>query len=405
MHRFWFLIIFLSSGAALADTVTPSDRVRTGVNVRAQATSSSEPIATLRPGDVVDYLDSEGRWYQIRLPDNREGFVSKSWTVRQRELAARQQDELRIHYLNIGGGTCTIAECPGPDAPPMIIDCGSLGGSRGPNDMDRDDARTYIQRILGGHAAAPNVVLSHGDTDHYGWISEVLRDTQATNIWMGGESNEYDESGFPTWLNGQIQGGATVFDNDDLPEHFHNNAFAIDDSQLDCGDALPYVLTVNTGSSKNAHSLVLSIDYGEFSAILSGDAEGVTERRAIRNFDNAVKATVLSGSHHGAATQSSNSVTWAENTAPVVVIYSSGRRFGHPRCGATERYDSTLAVVPSHPFHCGNSNDFDERTERNTTRAEYVTEVNGTIVVTTDGGSPLMLNCESAVGCSTRIPH
>ena len=286
----------------------------------------------------------------------------------------------------------------------MIIDCGSLNNSRGPGDKDRNDARTYIQAILSAHTAQPNVVLSHGDLDHYGWIAEVLRGTQANNIWMGGDPAEYDGGGFPAWRTGQIQGGATVFDDDDLPAHFHNDAFAIDDSRLDCGDALAYVLTVNTGSRKNAHSLMLSIDYGDVSAIFSGDAEGITERRAINNFDGAVKATVLSGSHHGAATRSSNSPIWATATAPEAVIYSAGRRFGHPRCVATARFESTLATVPRHPFHCGNSNDFDERTVRNTTRAEYVTEVNGTIVVTTDGSSPLTLNCESDVGCSVQVP-
>ena len=163
-----FLIFFTAlvcSAVSIADTITPSDRVTSGVRVREQATSTSNTVDFLRPGDVAEFIGSEGRYYHVRLADGREGFVSKSWTVRQRQLVARQQDELRVHYLNIGGGTCTIAECPGSNAPPMIIDCGSLGNSRGPGDKTRDEARTYIQGILSGHTAQPNVVLSHADFD------------------------------------------------------------------------------------------------------------------------------------------------------------------------------------------------------------------------------------------------
>ena len=110
MRYIWYLIAVLWPATLLADTVIPSDRVTTGVNIREQATSNRQSLGLLRPGEPLDYGGSEGRWRQVRLPDGRPGFVSKSWTTRQRGLATRDQDELRIDYLNIGGGSCAVVE-------------------------------------------------------------------------------------------------------------------------------------------------------------------------------------------------------------------------------------------------------------------------------------------------------
>ena len=54
-------------------------------------------------------------------------------------------------------------------------------------------------------------------------------------------------------------------------------------------------------------------------------------------------------------------------------------------------------------MQCGTSVTYSERRQFNTRRAEYVTEVSGRIVVTTDGTSPLGLHCERGAGCDVEI--
>ncbi len=358
-------------------------------------------VGTLRVSESVELVRSVPRWHEVRLDNGEPGFVSKSWTRVVRALGARQQNELRVHFLNVGAGTCTIVECPGANnPPPMIVDCGSMGGTV--DDMDRDTARTYIQGILSRHSTAPNLVLSHADRDHYGWIATVLQGTQIQNIWQGGVSGEYTADGFPTWLADQTANRATAHRDSDIPANFHNDEDPIG-ADLSCGDASVFVLTVNTGSSKNAQSLVLEIRYEDFGATLTGDAEGRTERQARDNFDGNVKTTVLSGSHHGARTHSSNSVSWAAATSPEVVIFSAGRRFGHPQCNAVNRYTASLADTLEHPTQCGEGTTY--QPVQDSTRAVYMTEVNGRIVVTSDGQSPLSLFCTRFEGCPTQIPH
>ena len=92
----------------------------------------------------------------------------------------------------------------------------------------------------------------------------------------------------------------------------------------------------------------------------------------------------------------------AKATAPEVVVYSAGTKYGHPSCFATNTLDNALVSVPRHNAICGLSNS--ETRPYWTRDAEYMTRVNGTVTVTTDGTTPLDLRCEIGPGCATKIP-
>lgn len=392
-------VLLFTTAVVRADSVVPRGRVVNGVNVRQQASSDSPIVGFLRPGESLEFIKSVPRWYKVRVGPAEAGFVSKSFTLRLPQpegaapLPARGTDELRIHYLAVGTGTCTVVECPGAGAVPMIIDCGSRG--RAPNGLDDGQLTSRVDGILAGRV--PNVVLSHADQDHINRIAMLLEGRPIGQVWLGGASDEY-----PQDLRDLLADAGTTI-NQDLADDFHDES-PLTDEQLDCGDASVFVLTVNTGGSKNSQSLVMSIDYGEFSAIFSGDAEGKTERQARRNFDDAVRTNVLSGSHHGADTHGSNGTRrseWPEFTRPEVIIYSAGNTFEHPRCGATQNYVSSLARVPAHAMRCGRGNGTFRQLY--TTRAEYTTSVSGTIVVTTSGVSPMSIWCEQSASCAATI--
>lgn len=404
-----FMVIFFPH-FALGDVVVPSERVTNHVTIRAQASSLSQKIGQLRVGDAFTFVQSVPRWHEIQLPNSTQtGFVPKSWTRRVEvaipetdpmALPSRQQDELRIHYLPMGAGTCTVVECPGANAPPMIIDCGSKGkGSKG---LKKEAATKEIQRILALHPGTrPNLVLSHSDKDHVNYLATALENVSLGHVWQGDNSPEY-EFGVPEFLTNQENDGAVLHQDNDAG--FHHNGQPLG-NDLSCGDADTFILTTNSGSTDNARSLVLMIEYQDFTAIFPGDAEGVTESQARANFNDNVHATVLAGSHHGAKTHSSNGETWADATSPNVMIYSSGTQHGHPWCIATERYEDTLSQTEHHNMQCGISTKYDERRQFTTSRAEYVTEISGKIVVTTNGQSPLHLGCTHGSGCDVEIQY
>jgi hypothetical protein len=166
-------------------------------------------------------------------------------------------------------------------------------------------------------------------------------------------------------------------------------------------EASSFVLTVNTGTAKNAQSLVLMIEYEEFSVIFSGDAEGSTEAQAIANFDGNVKTTVLTASHHGANTNGSNGPDWISATSPEVVVYSAGTMFRHPTCAAMDRF-TTVAETQRHSTRCGVPAQY---RRRRTTEAHYDTFTSGVIIITSNGRSPVMVNCSRSAECGVKIGH
>ena len=318
----------------------------------------------------------------------------------------RLEDELRVHFYNVGAGTCTLVECPGPNARPIIIDCGNLEGGRDDHTISNTALKRRIENTLDGHS--PEVVLSHSDKDHVSLIPHVLVGIEVVAIWQGDDPRQY-RNRVGDWVSDEQKRGAEL--HSDFPKNWHNDDEPIANG-LDCGDASSYVLTVNSGHGEhgdqgedddNDNSLVLMLEYGAFRIIFTGDATGVTENAAMENFKTKLRATVLAASHHGASTEGSNSKMWARETKPQVVIYSAGKLYGHPTCAARQRLDYNLAETPKHAAICGESSGGYDRSPSE--RAEYMTHVNGAITVTTNGRSPLRLDCERGPGCAAvKIP-
>ena len=98
------------------------------------------------------------------------------------------------------------------------------------------------------------------------------------------------------------------------------------------------------GNDVNANSIVLRLDYGEFSMLLMGDAEAQTEQRMLGK-DIDLKAKVLKVAHHGS--KYATSQDFINRVKPEVAIISDGawNRYGHPAQGVLDRLKSAEAKV------------------------------------------------------------
>lgn len=388
-----FLACLVQVNPGLAQQVRPSERVVTALNVRAEASSASALVAQLRPGDSAALIRRVPRWYEVRLSDGREGYVSKAWSTVETALAVKAPDELRIHFLAVGAGSCVVIECPGEDAGPLVVDCGTVG--RGEGGLTEDQIKAYVDPILTSQATPARIVLTHPHMDHYSYIPELFSSQSASIVWMGGEVAGYSSQSFVEWLEGfdgsvtEIMSGWT--------SGWNNEGQPVE--KLSCGQADTFVLNVNTGDSPNTNSLSLLVEYLDFSAVLTGDSEGVSEDQIVRNFPEGIKADVLLSAHHGSASGGSNSESFANYLSPDAVVYSSGDRFSHPHCEATNRYTNYLEPAPEHDFRCGEGGSY--VTDRSSL-SEYLTAINGTVVVTTDGKSHVDVHCSKTNDCDFR---
>lgn len=314
---------------------------------------------------------------------SRIDWADTSW------LPPKAVDELRVHFLPVGAGSCHLVECPGVDALPMIIDCGS--GIGGGSQINVASIRKYLAAFLPDLFA--KIVVTHQHYDHYSLLPSLFRANQVHSLWMGGFEEAQPE--MLTKFADGIRSDRPASDpgvSEPFEINWHNDGYAVQD--LSCGDAPTFILTVNNvapddSNNLNDRSLMLSIDHGDFRVLFSGDATGVVQDAAIRNYPgDLLVSTVLAAPHHGATSHESNSERWAEAVYPAYVVYSSGSKWGHPRCEAVDRYRASLVTVAPHTFSC------DGGPVILSGQAEYSTHQSGAIVITSDASlETLRVNC------------
>jgi len=278
--------------SALSDAIVPSDRVSVGVNVRTSATSSSEILKVLAPGEQLELVGSVPGWYEVALVDGRHGFVSKSWTrVIASDPTSRTPTtaSLTIDVVDVGTGLAILVR--GQDFA-LVYD----GGSN--DDLARGTANRLLAFLRSQHSdltTIDHMILSHPHRDHVELLPDVVAAYQVRNFWDSGAIN--DICGYRAFIQSiadepQAVYHSALFDFGDHPVSFpaHNcygQALAAKSIALRYGsriDHQPIPLGVNasmtflyadgsTHSGFNQNSLVMRLDFGQTKVLFMGDAE------------------------------------------------------------------------------------------------------------------------------------
>ena len=98
------------------------------------------------------------------------------------------------------------------------------------------------------------------------------------------------------------------------------------------------------GNDTNANSIVLRLDYGDFSMLFMGDAEDQTEARLL-SYDLNLKADVIKVGHHGS--KYATSENFLKRVQPAAAIISDGEwnRYGHPAQSVLDRLKAMNAKL------------------------------------------------------------
>jgi len=98
------------------------------------------------------------------------------------------------------------------------------------------------------------------------------------------------------------------------------------------------------GNETNANSIVLRLDYGDFSMLFMGDAEAQTEERLLGK-DLNLKANVIKIAHHGS--KYATTENFVKRVQPEVAIICDGawNRYGHPAQAVLDRLKAAKAKL------------------------------------------------------------
>ncbi len=217
---------------------------------------------------------------------------------------------LEAHFMNIGQGDAILLRSPAGKT--VLIDTGPPGAD--------DVLRGYLDGL--GVDRIDLMVNTHPHSDHIGNTRELLSWMPVGRIFDSGFAHPtatyeklleaIEARRVPLRI---VRGGQVV----NLDEGIRLEVLGPADPLID-----------KSRSDANANSVIIRVDYGEVSFLLTGDAEEETEDRLLAGDPAKLRATVLKVAHHGSKHATHQRFLDAVSPALAVISCSADNTYGHP---------------------------------------------------------------------------
>jgi competence protein ComEC len=236
--------------------------------------------------------------------------------------------KLHVAFLDVGQGDAIFVQTP--SGRQILVD-----GGKSPSVLNDELGR----QMPFWDKAIDLVIATHPDADHVSGLPGVLKRYDVTRLVTDGEYP--GESGlYDTLLTIAKEKGVQV-----------HKATAGETIEIDDGVRMELL---NPGpdplfGSPNENSVSFRLVYGEFSMLLTGDAEEEAERLMLSNSQGVdglpLVSLVLKAGHHGS--RSSSNRFFLEAVRPQIVVISAGanNRYGHPHPEVLQRAQELGATV------------------------------------------------------------
>ncbi len=267
------------------------------------------------------------------LSENGRTFPKKFWRYRLGLLlgvilllARYPAHNLQVTFLDVGQGDGICMELP--DGRIYLMDGGSSDVSKVGN------YRLVPFLKAKGIRKIDTIFLSHGDADHINGIAELLKEKQIAITCLclpaGTEQEEFEE------ITDLAQARSISVRTIQAGDFWENN-----------GARFWCLNPTDTKENGNAASIVLYMEYQDFSMLLTGDLEGEGEKNvaALLRANAITDVSVLKVAHHGS--KNSTKEEFLQQCSPTVAVISCGERntYGHPHAETLERLDDAGTVV------------------------------------------------------------
>ncbi|MDQ2052762.1 ComEC/Rec2 family competence protein [Natronolimnohabitans sp. A-GB9] len=306
-------------------------------------TDNGEP--TVETDDGLEDTDSNGAEDDTAADGDETDLEETDETEADEPDSGDDPDvdgDLEIHHIDVGQADATLLIEPSGET--MLIDSGDWrqGGSDVIEYLEDQD----VDRI-------DHLVATHAHADHIGGHDEII------------EHYETERDGIGAAYDSGVASTSQTYERylDAIEDHDVELLVVEDGDHIEFGDATVDVLNPpagDSGSDLHYNSVTLSIEFGEFSYLTTGDAETDAEERMGDEHGGQLEADAYQAGHHGSTT--SSTTPFMDQVTPDVAIISSAydSQYGHP-------HDEVLE-------------DFADRGIET-----YWTAVHGDVVLTTDG--------------------
>ena len=278
-----------------------------------------------------------------------------------RARAPKPSGELQVHVLDVGpieGDSILIIS---PAGKSVLIDAGDAGKGK----VVLEALKRYkVDRL-------DYFIATHPHPDHLGGADEVLKGIKVANMIDNGVDLSTPAPAVPAKpAKGKAvappppKKSKTKTVNDFFDEY--RDALKLSGAQYEKaqpgkkydlgGGAILTVLGPSEpffnkdqmkggGNDTNANSIVLRLDYGDFSMLFMGDVESQSEERLLNKKDLDLKVKLIKIGHHGS--KYATSENFLKSVQPEAAVISDGawNRYGHPAQSVLDRLKAANAKV------------------------------------------------------------
>ncbi len=236
------------------------------------------------------------------------------------------EGELKVHFLDVGQGDCTLVQLP--DGRTVLIDSGN--GSR------ENDRRIGQYLDAAGVETIDYMILTHADLDHSGGAEEILKDVPVACAYLPYIPDLDSDKEYLSLYESVVREVPSVR----LSRRYES--IRGENGEYFLFFLWPY--TDNDGAGDpNYNSAVVWLEYEGLSVLFAGDMTAETEETLAAEYaldpnvftlggmEVRLESTeVLKVAHHGSNTSSSRE--WLELLRPEAAVISCGREngYGHP---------------------------------------------------------------------------
>lgn len=256
--------------------------------------------------------------------DEEQPIVANTFEEEKKEV-------LEVHFIDVGQGDATLIK---NDSYTMLIDA----GDRNYSDFLVDYLKSQdVDRI-------DYIIATHPHADHIGGLSLVIENFEIGKIIMP-----------------KVSHNTRTFENLLLTIQENNLRVTSpkvgDIYNLGSSDFVIIAPSSDEYNNLNDYSVGIKLNHGNHAFVFTGDAEETSEREIVK-LGLDLNSNVLKVPHHGSRT--SSTLEFVEAVNPDIAVFSLGlnNRYGHPHDEILQRYQNTDI---------------------------YRTDLNGTIVILSDG--------------------
>lgn len=268
------------------------------------------------------------------IKDNKPYTTNENFDLTTQSTSSEIiNNSLTVHYIDVDQGDAIFIELPNKQT--ILIDAGEA--SKG------EIVTKYIKNL--NYDKIDYLIGTHPHTDHIGGLAYIINNFTIENIYMP-KVNSTSKT-YENLLNTILQKDLRVIT-------AKSGISILNTEEL----SINIIAPTKDYSNLNNNSAVIKIEYKEKSFLFMGDAETQSEN----DITSDISADVIKIGHHGSDTSSGQSFVNKVKPKYVIVMVGNNNKYDHPKLAIINRWSNIGAKI-------------------------YRTDLNGSIVVTTDGSS------------------